>query len=203
MMSWMKCCVFPLVLLCMWRLQEGAQACTCAPVHPQTAFCQADVVILAKVVSKMAGVTEFADIKYTIDQTKMFKGPQKIIDAIYSAPFSAACGVTLTVGEQYFITGRLISDGSLHVSLCNYVVPWESMSATQKILVERYMMGCDCKITRCRAVPCGSSGPAECLWSDLLTLNSISGEQDKQSACIKRSDGSCSWYKATSPKKAN
>ncbi|XP_061892314.1 metalloproteinase inhibitor 2-like [Entelurus aequoreus] len=194
MMNWMKCCVFPLVLLCMWQLQEGAQACSCAPLHPQMAFCQADVVIKAKVVAgKVVG--EFNNsIKYDIKQTKMFKGPDGHFDTIYTASNPSTCGVTLTKGVEYYITGRLNSDGTLHVSLCNYVEPWESMSVIQKKLVQRYTKGCGCQIARCTSVPCGINSPAECLWTDWLTENSVYGEQAKHFACIKRSDGSCAWY---------
>ncbi|XP_072771776.1 metalloproteinase inhibitor 2-like [Nerophis lumbriciformis] len=186
MMSWMKCCVFPLVLLCMWQLQEGAQACTCPYDHPQTQFCQSDVAIKAKVVSKATAGELKYDITYDIKLTKILKGPIRHYDTICTAPSSAACGVTLNKGVEYFITGRLKPDGSLRVSSCNYVVPWKS---SHDILVEHFMMGCDCKITRCSSVPCGIGSPTECLWTNTID------EQDKQSACIKKSDGSCSWYR--------
>lgn len=32
-----------LALLLLWRAEELAEACSCAPVHPQQAFCNADV----------------------------------------------------------------------------------------------------------------------------------------------------------------
>lgn len=36
----------------------------------------------------------------------MFKGPEQVIDAIYTAPSSAVCGVSLeTNGKEYLITG--------------------------------------------------------------------------------------------------
>ncbi|XP_061892581.1 metalloproteinase inhibitor 2-like [Entelurus aequoreus] len=191
MMSWMKCCVFPLLLLCMWQLQEGAHACRCAPVHPQTAFCQSDVVIKAKVVAITAG--EFG-IYYDIEQTKILKGPIRSYDTISTAASSAECGLTLTKDVEYFITAdKLKPDGSLHVSSCNYVVPWKN---SHDILVERYRMGCDCKITRCIDVPCRAS-PNECLWTDLLTGNL---GNDEQCACIKKSDGSCAWYQEDASK---
>ncbi|XP_061829383.1 metalloproteinase inhibitor 2-like [Nerophis lumbriciformis] len=196
MMSWMKCCVFPLVLLCMWQLQEGAHACTCPLTHPQTAFCQSGVVIRAKVVAKKNGVGKYNDVKYDIQHIATFRGPKKLFGTIYTASNSAACGVSLTRGVEYLITGRMRSDGSLYISLCDYIVPWKS---SHTILVERYSMGCDCKITRCDSVPCGISGPTECLWTEKLFGDS---GLDKQCACIKRRDGSCVWYKeAASPTK--
>ncbi|XP_061892546.1 metalloproteinase inhibitor 2-like [Entelurus aequoreus] len=191
MMSWMKCCVFPLVLLCMWQLQEGAHACSCGYDHPQMAFCQSDVAIKAKVVARKAVGGKFSDnIKYDIKQTKIFKGPNIHFTTFYTGSSSAACGVNLNKGVQYFITGHLEPDGTLRVSYCNFVAPWKR---GHNILVERYKKGCDCKITRCYGDPCGDRRPDECLWNN---------QQDKQSACGKRSDGSCVWYKeATSPTK--
>ncbi|XP_061829381.1 metalloproteinase inhibitor 2-like [Nerophis lumbriciformis] len=144
-------------------------------------------VIKAKVV-EITAAGEF-DINYDIEQTKILKGPIRYYDTISTAASSAACGLTLTKGVEYFITAdKLEPDGSLYVSSCNYVVPWKN---SHDILVERYRMGCDCKITRCLAVPCRASGTNECLWTDLLTGNL---GNDEQCACIKKSDGSCAWY---------
>ncbi|XP_054615569.1 metalloproteinase inhibitor 2-like [Dunckerocampus dactyliophorus] len=193
-MSWtVKCLVLPLVLLCLWRLQEGAQACKCVPVHPQTAFCQADFVIKAAVLAKkVVGVYE---LKYDIKLTKMFKGPHRDFNAIYTPASSAACGVTLINGVEYLITGNVASDGSLHVIVCNFVAPWDRLSACQKTsLVERYQKGCDCQITRCHTIPCKIS-PDECLWTDFLT-NLGNREQARHFAC-QRIDGSCAWIRGS------
>ncbi|XP_054616105.1 metalloproteinase inhibitor 2-like [Dunckerocampus dactyliophorus] len=200
-MSWtVTSLVLPLVLLCTWRLQEGAQACTCGPAHPQTAFCQADVVIKAKVLARNDVVGLDEPIMYDLKQTKMFKGPDWEVDAIYTTAF---CGVTLTKGVQYLITGRLAPDGSLHAIVCDFIVPWDSLTASQKVnLVERYEKGCDCQITLCHAAPCKSSSPAECLWTDFLASWG-SREQARHFACVRRSDGSCAWIRgAPSPKNA-
>ena len=39
-------------LLLLGTLLPWANACSCSPVHPQQAFCNADIVIRAKAVSK-------------------------------------------------------------------------------------------------------------------------------------------------------
>lgn len=37
----------------------------------------------------------------------------------------------------------------MHVTLCDYIMLWDSLSATQKkSLSQRYQMGCDCKVRR-------------------------------------------------------
>lgn len=57
------------------------------------------------------------------------------------------------------------------------------------------------QITRCPMIPCYISSPDECLWMDWVTEKNINGHQAKFFACIKRSDGSCAWYRGAAPPK--
>lgn len=42
----------------------------------------------------------------------------------------------------------------MHVTLCDYIMPWESLSNAQKKgLIQRYQMGCECKV-RTRTCVC-------------------------------------------------
>lgn len=122
----------------------------------------------------------------------MFKGPDQDIEAIYTAPSSAVCGASLQAnGKEYLITGgsspharsspprqlslptsqpscptagKLKTDGTLHVTLCDFIEPWESTSATQKkSLTQRYEMGCECKVKRRSRCWFGMPGAA-CLY---------------------------------------
>lgn len=37
----------------------------------------------------------------------------------------------------------------MHVTLCDFIVPWDTLSTTQKkSLNHRYQMGCECKVSR-------------------------------------------------------
>ncbi|XP_077425528.1 metalloproteinase inhibitor 2-like [Vanacampus margaritifer] len=192
-MSW-KNLVLPLVLLC-WGLQEeGAQACTCLPVHPQQVFCQKDVVVIkAKVIGVMPGThVEERLTKYDIEQTKNLKG-SKLFAAIYTPASSAACGVTLTKGTEYLLMGRLQSDGMLHISACDIYQPWDALGATQKkLLYWFYKKGCDCTIKSCFSYPCCMTSPTECLWTDHMSGKS---DQARSSACIKTAKGCCTWHR--------
>ncbi|KAM9844232.1 metalloproteinase inhibitor 2b [Aulostomus maculatus] len=204
-------CVVTLALLFLWRVEEVAEACSCSPAHPQQAFCNSDVVIRAKVVGEQefdAGKDGYGNpikqIKYDIKQIKMFKGPNQDIHAVYTAPSSAVCGVTLDANDkkEYLITGKMKDDGTMHITLCDFIEQWEAMTDTQKkSLVQRYEMGCDCKITRCTSIPCMISGPNDCLWTDWVIEKTVNGEQAKHFACIKRSDDSCAWYRGAAPPK--
>lgn len=52
----------------------------------------------------------------------------------------------------FFNTGKAEASGSMHVTLCDYIMPWDSLSTTQKkSLSQRYQMGCDCKVRQQRA----------------------------------------------------
>nr|XP_057905846.1 metalloproteinase inhibitor 2-like [Doryrhamphus excisus] len=196
MMSWtVKTLVLPLVLLCVWRLQEGAQACFCPPVHPQTLFCHAGFVIKAKVLAQ----TAIGDlVRNDIQQIQMFKGPPMAIDAIYTTTDPGACALSLNQGGEYLLSGRRAPDGLLHVMSCDYFAPWDSLTATEKLnWVHRYQKGCDCQITPCQTGPC-SIRSAACLWTDPLPVPTL-GEQAKNLVCLKRKDG-CAWY-GVSPSK--
>ncbi|XP_070245301.1 metalloproteinase inhibitor 2 [Bos mutus] len=197
--------------LLLGTLLPRADACSCSPVHPQQAFCNADIVIRAKAVNKKevdSGNDIYGNpikrIQYEIKQIKMFKGPDQDIEFIYTAPSSAVCGVSLDIGgkKEYLIAGKAEGNGNMHITLCDFIVPWDTLSATQKkSLNHRYQMGCECKITRCPMIPCYISSPDECLWMDWVTEKNINGHQAKFFACIKRSDGSCAWYRGAAPPK--
>lgn len=57
------------------------------------------------------------------------------------------------------------------------------------------------QISRCPFIPCYVSAQDECLWTDWVTEKNINGRQAKHYACIKRSDGSCAWYRGVAPPK--
>ncbi|XP_061567710.1 metalloproteinase inhibitor 2b [Cololabis saira] len=211
-MTWtMNSCFVTVAILFLWRVEEMAEACSCSPAHPQQAFCNSDVVIRARVVGVQevdAGNDIYGHpikrIKYDIKQIKMFKGPTHDIDAVYTAPSSAVCGVTLDYNgrKEYLIAGKIEADGTMHITLCDFIEQWEVLSATQKkSLTLRYENGCDCKITRCTSVPCMINSPTECLWTDWVMEKTVNGEQAKHYACIKRSDDSCAWYRGSAPPK--
>uniref|UniRef100_A0A8B9GCD3 Metalloproteinase inhibitor 4 n=1 Tax=Amazona collaria TaxID=241587 RepID=A0A8B9GCD3_9PSIT len=134
----------------------------------------------------------------------MFKGFEKVKDVQYVyTPFdSSLCGVKLEANnkKQYLLTGQILNDGKVFIHLCNYIEPWDDLSLSQKkSLNQRYQMGCGCKITTCYMVPCSITAPNECLWTDWLIERKLYGHQAKHYACIKRSDGTCSWYRGGPP----
>lgn len=60
--------------------------------------------------------------------------------------------VTRVLFLFFLYTGKAEASGSMHVTLCDYIMPWDSLSTTQKkSLSQRYQMGCDCKVRQQRA----------------------------------------------------
>uniref|UniRef100_A0A8C5R591 Metalloproteinase inhibitor 4 n=1 Tax=Leptobrachium leishanense TaxID=445787 RepID=A0A8C5R591_9ANUR len=187
-------------------IKELAEACSCAPSHPQQQICDAEIVIRAKISSERVIQPSKEDsfdhtkmIQYEIKMIKMFKGFDKIKDIhyVYTPVDSSLCGIKLdaTNKKQYLLTGH-ISDGKVYIMLCNFIELWDELSFSQKkSLNQRFLTGCDCKITICYSVPCSLHEPNECLWTDWLIERQLYGQQAKNYACIKRSDGSCSWYR--------
>ncbi|KAM3666037.1 metalloproteinase inhibitor 4 [Ammospiza nelsoni] len=199
-----------LALCALCALPAPVPACSCAPAHPQQLLCDAALVIRAKISSEK--VVPASDdpldshkmIRYEIKQIKMFKGFEKLKDVQYVyTPFdSSLCGVKLEANnkKQYLLTGQILNDGKVLIHLCNYIEPWDDLSLSQKkSLNQRYQMGCGCKITTCYSVPCSITAPNECLWTDWLLERRLQGHQARHYACIRRSDGTCSWYRGGPP----
>ncbi|XP_007500305.1 metalloproteinase inhibitor 4 [Monodelphis domestica] len=192
------------------QLRAGVEACSCAPAHPQQLLCASAIVIRAKVISEkvVPASDDTADtqklIQYEIKQIKMFKGFDKVKDVQYVyTPFdSSLCGVRLDANKkkQYLLTGQILDNGKVFITLCNYIEPWDDLSPLQKKnLNHRNHMDCSCRITTCYTVPCSVSAPNECLWTDWLIERKLYGHQAQHYACVKRSDGTCGWYWAGLP----
>ncbi|XP_030633723.1 metalloproteinase inhibitor 4-like [Chanos chanos] len=200
------CVELGLVLLLALGMEAPAEGCSCMPAHPQQHFCNSEIVIRAKVtgekiISPSNNSSPYTKIiQYEIKLIKMFKGFDKVKDIqyVYTSVYSSLCGVKLdaTNKVQYLLSGNMWSDGKVSIGLCDFIEPWDNLSLSQKKnLNYRYQMGCDCRIATCYSVPCSTTTDNECLWTDWLIDNSLSGEQARQYACIKRTDGSCSWYR--------
>ncbi|XP_041719699.1 metalloproteinase inhibitor 2-like [Coregonus clupeaformis] len=132
--------VITLFVLFLWRVGDIAEACKCPTPHLQQAFCNADVVIRAKVIGVQLVSGNIH--KYDIHQIKMFKGPDRVIHAVFTASSPAACGVTLQINKEYLFIGML-ETGRMYITLCGYNPRWEDLSAMQKkSLNHRYQSGC-------------------------------------------------------------
>ncbi|XP_065279114.1 metalloproteinase inhibitor 1 [Emys orbicularis] len=189
-------------------LGDPTDACTCAPQHPQTAFCQADVVIRGKFV----GVTplspsskEFQSwIRYEINVTKTYKGIRSLGDVLFidSWEEESLCGyrhpAPLDGKEEYLIMAKW-QGKPLIISLCSFVRPWGSVPPSQRRGVSQaYREGCTCEVVPCHSMPCELSGDAQCPWTDGLEDWNWQGPQAERQACLPHAsqtleDRFCAW----------
>ncbi|XP_044137148.1 metalloproteinase inhibitor 3 [Bufo gargarizans] len=181
----------------------SVDGCTCAPSHPQDAFCNSDIVIRAKVVGKkLMNDGPFGTMRYTVKQMKMYRGFKKmpLVQYIYTESSESLCGVKLEVNKyQYLITGR-VYEGKVYTGLCNLIEKWDKLTLAQrKGLNHRYHQGCNCKIKPCYYLPCFITSKSECLWTDLLSNFGTPGYQSKNYVCIKQKEGYCSWSRGWTP----
>uniref|UniRef100_A0A4W5QT36 Metalloproteinase inhibitor 2 n=1 Tax=Hucho hucho TaxID=62062 RepID=A0A4W5QT36_9TELE len=201
-MTWfVSRCFISLFFLFLWRVDEIAEACTCMIVHPQQAFCNADIG-KANLATFITSRVSLHMLGCLINYQCMFKGPNRDIHVIFSGgpslPYTTF-SLQHIDDSQSLSAGRLNTDGTVHVIMCDFIQSWDALSDTQmSSLTLRYQSGCDCTIIRCNSLPCPISAPDECLWIN----NGQSGPWAKNVACIKGGDGSCAWYKGMElPKK--
>ncbi|XP_064415395.1 metalloproteinase inhibitor 1 [Latimeria chalumnae] len=185
--------------------QQPSDACSCAPQHPQMAFCYSDVVIRGKIISsktvKLDGsVGGQGDwIQYEVKQTKMLKGFEKVQDVqfLYSPLMPSLCGFELKPAskqEEYVIAGHLIDGDRLMVTACSFLHPWSSLTSAQKTgLLHTYKRNCNCTVVPCISIPCSVSTDNECLWSDGLVSRNWNHSQAQNFACVHRANGGCGW----------
>ncbi|XP_044287408.1 metalloproteinase inhibitor 1 [Varanus komodoensis] len=192
--------------LLLMMLGDPTTACSCAPRHPQSAYCNADIVIKAKFV----GVTkELVNIsigepvwwmRHEIKTTKVYKAPAHMQDVqfLYTPAMESVCGYehkgTLK-GEEYIITGMLEGDRVM-ITACSFIQPWAQLSVAQKRgLSSEYSKGCNCTVVPCIAMPCFVSSNNQCLWTDGIISRIWDDFQAKRLACLSQSESPslCTW----------
>ncbi|XP_075774699.1 metalloproteinase inhibitor 1 isoform X2 [Pelodiscus sinensis] len=193
-------------------LADPTAACSCAPEHPQTAFCQADVVVRARFVRATpqshngSSETSVPWVRYEIKPSKTYKGVQSVGDVrfLYTPALESVCGylhLAPLKEEEYLIMAKW-QDQRLMISTCSFVRPWARVSPSQRRgISQAYAGGCACEVVPCNSLPCAVSGDAQCLWTDGLLDRSWQGPQAKRLACLPRpsqgappsADPFCTW----------
>nr|XP_033780048.1 metalloproteinase inhibitor 1 [Geotrypetes seraphini] len=178
-----------------------SEACSCFSAHPQTAYCNADVVIKARFVGANLNNStsgQFGWTQYEIKMSKIFKGSDHITDLqfLYTPSEDSLCGYThhsTNKSEEYVIIGHM-SGGKVQISSCGFIRPWAGLSASQKRgIMQIYKDGCNCTIVPCIAMPCSISRDTECLWTDRFTSRSWKAYQTQHYACLPQGSGTCTW----------
>ncbi|XP_028922849.1 metalloproteinase inhibitor 1 isoform X1 [Ornithorhynchus anatinus] len=191
------------VLLCP-ALVPPSQACSCAPQHPQMAYCNSDVVIRGKFVgAAQPGQNDSLQHhrQYEIKMTKVFKGFEALgnladLRFLYSPTLESMCGYehkSLNKSTEYLIAGRL-HEGQVHVTTCSFIQPWSSLTPAQRQgFTQLYKTSCDCEVVPCTGIPCSVSGDLQCLWTDRVNSRLGRHPQAQQYACTLKKGGFCTW----------
>ncbi|XP_051769327.1 metalloproteinase inhibitor 2-like [Ctenopharyngodon idella] len=186
-----------LFLLSVGLKEQVVESCSCVPRHPQEFFCTSDIVMRAEITGEklIAGdinISGTGEIQYDVKVIKVFKGSDKIknIKHVYTSEMFSLCGTRLN-HDQYLLSGHF---HKFFVSMCDFIVPWNKVSLMMKNnLKYRYQMGCDCKIFRCTGEHCLPNTKNECILTGRSSYYSPAGPVHDY-ACIRHSNGSCSWY---------
>ncbi|XP_013865491.1 metalloproteinase inhibitor 2 [Austrofundulus limnaeus] len=137
----LKSCFVTLAILFIWQVEEGAEACTCMQSDPQQAICSSDVVIRANIIGREEVVNgTMKSVKYVIYVIEMFKGPWGIRYVYTSGPCRAY--LDNDIGTDYLLTGRQDADGTVHISMCNFLKPLHDLSATELSLIQNLGGNC-------------------------------------------------------------
>ncbi|XP_062975594.1 metalloproteinase inhibitor 1-like [Elgaria multicarinata webbii] len=199
-----KCGFLVASFLLLTLLVDPTAACTCAPRHPQSAYCNADIVIKGKFVGVSKELLNISIgepvwlMRHEIKTTKVYKGPEEMQDVqfLHTPSMESLCGYehkgTLK-GEEYIIAGMLEGNRVI-ISACSFIQPWAQLSAAQKRgLSSEYSKGCNCIVVPCTSMPCSVSSDNQCLWTDGITSRIWESIQAKRLACLPRSEKLCAW----------
>ncbi|XP_042309215.1 metalloproteinase inhibitor 1 [Sceloporus undulatus] len=186
-------------------LGDPTEACSCAPRHPQSVFCYADVVIRGKFVAVSQESVNISAgepvwwIRYEIKTIKVYKAPEEMQDVhfLHTPAMESICGYEHKglKGEEYVIAGMLEGDRVM-ISACSFIQPWAQLTLAQKRgLSSDYSKGCNCTIVPCTSMPCSVTSDNQCLWTDGIMSRVWDQFQAKRLACLPwpRKPGLCTW----------
>ncbi|XP_055524866.1 tissue inhibitor of metalloproteinase isoform X2 [Wyeomyia smithii] len=156
-------------------LQLGVtDGCSCQPEHAQTAYCNADYVIVAEVLRK-SNRTQHGNNVYKIAVKKEYKmnsRAQKMLGQgkLITPTSDSMCGLHLEVNQLYAIAAQ-----SMHVGLCSFVRKYSDLTMVEKRgLAGVYRKGCGCQIKPCYTDSCNVS-IGTCNWTPWVECESEYG----------------------------
>jgi len=147
------------------------ETCKCLPLHPQTAFCQANFVMKGTIISdrheklmetevtKSMGMPPLQIVYYDVLVSRVHKGFEKISEVVgikdsflmkipvYLSQSGAVCKFNLKKGQKYLIMGRIVAK-QLQITHCSFVKELHTLSKTVKHGIKGHY-DCKCPVTMC------------------------------------------------------
>lgn len=202
-MSGPSICGLAAVALLLLAQGTPSEACSCAPQHPQSAFCHSQVVVRGRIVGieKMRRENstdeEPSFLRLQIKVSKVFKGfdlkPE--LEYLYTPIHESLCGYSHpsnNKSEEFLFSGHIVND-MVMISVCGFNSPISKLTPSQKRgLTHIYKTGCGCEIVPCNG-PCAVTKSNQCLWTDALMSRSWVAHQALHLACTEKSNGNCVW----------
>ncbi|XP_058838318.1 tissue inhibitor of metalloproteinase isoform X2 [Topomyia yanbarensis] len=151
-----------------------AEACSCQPEHAQTAYCDAEYVIVVQVLRKSNRKLNGNNVyKIAIKKEyKMTPHAQKMLKQgkIVTPPSDSMCGLQLEVNQLYTIAAQ-----DIHVGLCSFVRKYSDLTIVEKRgLAGIYRKGCPCQIKPYYTGTCNMS-IGVCNWMPMAPCESAYG----------------------------
>lgn len=108
-----------------------SDACSCARIVKKDAWCISPFAGTIKVLSTGSSCGSM-NICYKIAVVQQLRGTTISPTNLRTANNSAACGVTLTQGNTYFVTTNPINLNTLGLNLCQLTEDWTGLSSIQR-----------------------------------------------------------------------
>ncbi|KAJ1095808.1 hypothetical protein NDU88_000962 [Pleurodeles waltl] len=175
--------LFAAIVLLLLVGSQQSSASDCLYSHPQSYFCNSEVVIRAKILREAERNNSVNG--YELQILEVFKGSLWLPGTIILIDISTGASIDLRADPGDFVlTG--FGSGSLQVSGCSMVKPWSELTTKQALGIRgAYKDGCSCEIISSFPKPRESKG-RHC------KLDDDSANQVANQACIPKG-GTCSW----------
>lgn len=175
---------------------SSTEACSCLPEHAQTAYCDAEYVIVAQVLRKSNRKHNDNNVyKIAIKKEyKMTPRAQKLLKQgkLITPPTDSMCGIRLEPNQLYAIAAR-----DIHVGLCSFVRKYSDLTIVEKRgLAGIYRKGCPCQIKPCYQGSCNVTVGA-CNWTPWASCESDFGSCiPTRGYLIDGSPAKCHWRRS-------
>lgn len=188
-------------------LMKFSSACSCYMPRYQNSFCNAEFAITANVTSSelffrdgrslssfvqesvIPDRHERLEYNYSIDVLDIFKTIPtfETVDQNYvtSDAFDGSCGIELSVGIVYYMTGY-VREGHMVVSSCFTTAPFSELKAGHLEGIRGlYADNCKCRVNELMMEKWKKKKVCQAEW--------YSPCEEAQAVCVKRKGGKCVW----------